>query len=412
MRLSAAFVFILVTSPAYAEQRLSLQDALKTSASGNLSLKAAERELAVLEGRAIQGGAIPNPELGGEISALPFGKSENSEGPVQKELEVAQQVELWGKRGLRRESVRAELDSARARYEALGLDVTREVKESYWRLSLAAHKVLFAEEVVRFQQRFLARTQDRFRSGQARAADLARARLEAARAASDLLVAKREQQGAQAVLSRLMGLDVRKDLAEPEHLQESVIELDESKLMEKAVAARPERRAIAALRTGAVADRALAQRLLWGPDLRAGLLYQTGQRGDGRNSWGARLGLAVPLWYRYGGERRAAAARLASLDTQSKDADQAIFLEVHQAYLDLNLAGEQIKLWKQAVDQATEAARLAEQRYLEGNVDLLVFFQARRELVAATLDYLESMRAYQAALAALERAVGTELTQR
>lgn len=329
-----------------------------------------------------------------------------------KELEVSQQVELWGKRGLRRDSARAEFDSAQARYDALGLDINREVKESYWKLSLAEHKVLFADEVVRFQQRFLARTQDRFRSGQTRAADLARARLEAARATNDLLVAKRDRQGAQAVLSRLMGTDVRQELGEADHLQEAVIELDESKLMQQALTGRPERRVIAALRSGASADRALAQRLLWGPDLRAGLLYQRGALGVGLNSWGARLGLVVPLWYQYGGERKAAAARLASLETQSKDADQAILLEVHQAYLDLNLAAEQIKLWKQAVDQATEAARLAEQRYLEGNVDLLVFFQARRELVAATLDYLESLRAYQASLAALERAVGSNLTQR
>lgn len=366
-----------------------------------------------MEGRAVQGGAIPNPEIGGSVTAVPLGSRGDSSEPTNaKELEVSQQVELWGKRGLRRESVRADLDSARARYDALGLDLSREVKEAYWKLSLAEHKVLFADEVVRFQQRFLARTQDRFRSGQSRAADLARARLEAARAASELLVAKRDRLGAQAALSRLMGLDVRQELASPEHLQEAVIALDESKLMEQALATRPERRAIAALRTGASADRALAQRLLWGPDLRAGLLYQRGALGSGLNSWGARLGLVVPLWYQYGGERKAAAARLASLETQSKDADQAILLEVHQAYLDLNLAGEQINLWKQAVDQATEAARLAEQRYLDNSVDLLVFFQARRELVAATLDYLESMRAYQAGLASLERAVGSDLIQR
>jgi outer membrane protein TolC len=99
-----------------------------------------------------------------------------------------------------------------------------------------------------------------------------------------------------------------------------------------------------------------------------------------------------------------------SLEAQAMQWEQTVTFQVHQSYTDLQLSAEQIKLWQQAVDQATEATRLAEQQYFEGEVDLLIFVQARRDLVSVTSEYLGTLKNYQVNLATLEWAVGKDLT--
>lgn len=402
-------VFLIILSlwlrPASGQETLSLKDALNKAAQSNLALLATKKELGILEGRILQAGAVQNLELEAGMAEIPF----NGSGGTTKELGAAQTFEIGGKRSLRRKVAQADLAAAQAQYGLQELDLRRRVKESYWSVSLAEDRVNFANDNLRFQQRFLARVQDRFQSGQANLADVARAKLEAARASNDLLVAEKNLKVSGANLNRLLGENIRKEQPHTEHLKEAILRLDEDKLLEQALSKRPERAAFASVMGGAEAELNLSRRLLSTPDLKTGLIYQAGEREDGRDSWGGRLGVTFPLWYHYQGERRSATARIESLKTRADDVSQGIALEIHEALLELNLSAEQIQLWKQAVDQATEAARLAEERYLEGE-DLLVFLQARRELVGATSDYLEALRNYQANLAALEAAAGVDLS--
>src|SRR5262249_6050437 len=150
----------------------------------------------------------------------------------------------------------------------------------------------------------------------------------------------------------------------------------------------------------------LANRLAWAPDLQTQFTYQKGERSDNRDSWAGGLGLVFPLWHQYRGERLSARSNLNWVRAQEKDLSEQVALEVHQAVLNIKLAQAQVHLWRGAVDRATESARLAQDRYLQGDVDLSIFFQARRDLVDATQSYVDALRNYQADLAELERAVG------
>ena len=190
------------------------------------------------------------------------------------------------------------------------------------------------------------------------------------------------------------------------------MKLDEDELIKTAGGARPEKRSVERQKEGSEADLTLAKRQIWTPDLQAQVIYQQAERNDNKDSWGGALGATLPLWNQNGGARKAATAKIDALDRQRTDVEQQISLEVHQAFLQLNLSREQIKLWNAAVDDATESARLAQQRYLEGEVDLSIFFQSRRDLVSAMLSYIDAVRDYHVNLAALERAVGVDLGKR
>lgn len=410
MRRSGGLVFaclLITTGAGRGDDLLRLPAVLDRALTGNLTLAASRRDLRTLEGRVVQAGAVPNPDAEAGVSKVD--PREPSGGGSASEASLQQTVEIWGKRGLRREVARAELEAGRARVRALERDVIRQAKEAYWDLALAQERINFSQENLGFQQRFLARIQDRFQSGQANLVDVARAKLEASRVAFEMLSARKDREDAEGRLNRLMGQDVRRALPAPEHLAATTIQLDEEVLLASAKAGRAERQALAALAGGARADLDLARRLLWAPDLKAGVRYERGERGDGRDSVAGTLGLTLPFWSQYRGERQAAGARVGVLEAQMADLDQAIALEVDQAVIKTRLSAEQVALLKESVDQATEASRLAEQRYLEGTVDLSVFIQARRDWVSAILAYLESQRNHLVNLAGLEQAVGKEI---
>lgn len=392
------------------EEVLTLKNVLDKAQKSNLTLEAARKELRILEGRLIQARAVPNPKIEGTVDQIATQDPQFSDSA--REIGVDQTIEIGNKRSLRTKISESELEAAKARYQGSVLELLRQVKESYWDYSLAEERVSFAQENLKFQQRFFARIQDRFQTGGAKLADVARDKLEVAKANNDLLVAQKNLKSAQSKLNSLMGQEIHQSLPIPQHLEENILDLKEENLQQEALQNRTERKAFTLLQQGAQAELSLSSRLLWTPDLEAGLVYQSGQRNDNRDSWGGHLGLVVPLWYRYRGERFSAKSHLESLQAHAQEIDLAISLQIRQAFLELNLSAEQIRLWRQAVDEATEAARLAEQQYLEGNADLLVFVQARRELVNVTLNYLESLRNYQANLAGLSQAVGKDLEAR
>lgn len=404
---ASLFALFGIRGLARAQEFLTPAQAVEQATRGNLALETARRELGVAEGLAIQAGAPLNPEVGAQWEGQP--KWSWAPGEASRSLGVDQTIELWGKRRLRRSSAAAQLDADRARYRVMEAEVSRRVKDAYWNLSLSRERHIFAEENLKFQQRFLGQVQDRFQTGRAKLADVSRAKLEVARATNEILVAAKEVKDSQAGLNRLLGRDPSQDIPQVEHLREPNPRLLEEDLARRALERRPERSILSALDRGAGAELSLAERLLWVPDLKAGFQLEKRKSIDGSDSWGTHVGLVFPLWYRYAGERRSASARVAAVEARKRDMEQEIRLELRKAFLEVGLSAQQVKVFREAVDQATEAARLAEQQYREGDADLLVATQARRDLVSSTQDLLSELRDYWRNLAALEQAVGEDL---
>ncbi|MBI2071232.1 MAG: TolC family protein [Elusimicrobia bacterium] len=386
---------------------LTLEAAIERAVSSNFILRAAERELEALRAVTAVAGAANNPEVGFSLEGAERGTTETAD--AVKEIGVSQTFSL-GKLALKRSLARFDYEAAKERLEALRAEIRRGVKEHYWDAALAEDRVIFAKENHRFQQRFLARIQDRFQSGQVNAADVARARLETERARNDVLLAERDVKTARARLNRLMGEPIGRIVELSEHPEEIQLTLDAVGLAREAATLRSELREIHSRTQGARIARRLAGADLWRPDLTTNFIWQRGARDDSRPSWGAGAALQVPLFNQYGGRRREARANEQAVEWRRRDVEASIEQDVLEAFWNWELAGQQVRLWRDALDQGTEAMRLAEQQYMDGEDDLLVFIAARREFVAATLEYLASLRNHHVSLALLEQAVARDLT--
>lgn len=383
---------LLVTGTASAEV-LTLTYALEETERSNLRLKAAREELGVFRGRIAQSKALPNPSVGVELE----------EG---ERIEIEQTLELPGERSLRKESAKADLAGVEALYRALEIDVLGEVRLAYYGLSLQDGRIAAARENLKSARRFLGRAEERFQSDQLPLGDVLRARVEVERARSELLTSMKERRKLAIRLNRFMGRPIRTPMEEVEPLLFQPVAIDRNVLYNHALKKRPDLRARKSQIASAAARERLAARRAWAPDLTLGLLYP---RAEGKRSVGGRIALEIPLWNRFSGERTEASSLRKALETGREDMSSAAEMAVEESILDVELAAEQVELWRKAVEQARESARLALQRYEEGKLEIVALLESRNTHRDAQQSHLKALYDHAASRAGLERAVGGDL---
>lgn len=129
------------------------------------------------------------------------------------------------------------------------------------------------------------------------------------------------------------------------------------------------------------------------------------------NNFETKLTLEVPIWL--GGKVQSAQRiaqyeyRAVSLDARRRE--EEVIKQVYQAYADAVLAKESIAVARQAVEDAKEHLRLAEQMHRVGVALLSDVLRARVYLSKAEENLEKAIRGYQVAKRGLEVVVGTNL---
>ena len=86
-------------------------------------------------------------------------------------------------------------------------------------------------------------------------------------------------------------------------------------------------------------------------------------------------------------------------------------MEVRQAFVQLDQARQEWRLWRdQIVPQATAAVEAAQDALKEDAVSLLLVLETTRQLMAARQSELDSEAQFRRAIAELERSVGRRLS--
>ena len=85
---------------------------------------------------------------------------------------------------------------------------------------------------------------------------------------------------------------------------------------------------------------------------------------------------------------------------------ETIRLEVHNAYTNLKIAEENIKITSEAIEQAKEKFLIAQVRYEEGEDTNLPVMDAQEKLTNAQVNYFDALYSYNVNKAQLEKAMG------
>ncbi|MBZ5638383.1 MAG: TolC family protein [Acidobacteriia bacterium] len=315
------------------------------------------------------------------------------------------------------------IDAASREREAAGKDVESGVDDlvlettaAYWSLVTARESARVLDEALGAFDAHLADAGNRQKFGMAARNEVLAVEVERDRASLARLDADNEVEVANANLVRLLNLppDSRFEAADP-LVAPDVLPGNVERLVEAALAARPERAALRA-RLAAAEAVVAAQRSSRYPQVNASAGYDFADPNPRilppeeafKSTWSVGVGLSLSVFD--GGRTSAAvaqaAARADAIRRQMDDLDRRIRLEVTTRHLDVRTALGAVDVASRGLESATENRRVSSDRFKAGvglSSDLL---DAETGLMRAGLDRTAALARVRLALAALDRAVG------
>jgi outer membrane protein len=292
--------------------------------------------------------------------------------------------------------------------------------ELYYSVLRAEHLLRVGEQTEQLAAGLLERAEQLHAVGAAPLSDVLKARVALSQRRLEKLTLHKGLRLAQSEITSAMGLgpleDVRvvDDFAEPPPAEE-----EESGLLAQAGDNRPLLLAARQAETSASAAVAMA-RSSGLPHLSARASYSwsdddpnydDGLLARENYQWSAGVQVSVPLFDRFSTKESVARAR-ASLQTahwETERYERQVELEVHLAFLEMQEARMKLVTAEQAVTEARESLRLAEERYRLGAGTSLDTLDAQARLSEAETSRVEALYEIKLAAARLQRAVGLTL---
>lgn len=367
------------------------------------SLKQYQASLA----RISQAKALPQPSLNFDSDFQP--KFFNFKDAGELYYGFSQSIEFPGKRYVRGKIASHESNEILSEIELLKLGIAFQVKEAFYALLLAQEKLKYAQQNLDLSQDFLQKTELKYQAGDVAKVEVLRAKVETAKAANQLRKANNEVRLAKAKLNFLLARKKYAPLAIKGQLKKTPLQLNLEQLREQAFQFRPELKRIKfSLKKESFKKK--QGYLGYFPDFELGVskhkvLGET-------TTWDVTLSFPIPLffWQPKKGEIAEAEANIESLKRGAEHLQNAISLEVEEAYMNALTAANQINLFEDEIlTQAEEVYNLFLFSYQEGEIGGIELIEARRSLMEARQSYADALFNYDLALAALEKSIGQKL---
>ncbi|MFA9460272.1 TolC family protein [Thiohalorhabdus sp. Cl-TMA] len=381
---------------------LRMEQALQRALDRNLTIRQARQQVGILRGRREHAARIvpTNPEL-----ALSAGRrSRGSEATTDIGVRISQTLFTGGKRGLHIAVAEARTGSARARLEYLQTATVARTRRAFLDLLVAKEAVTTAEEVLESARAFHEYARQRLEAGEATRLAVNTARIGSGRARAALAAARTEVSRTRVRLLQLLAADPARELRVAGNLTTRPLDLpDREKLLRRALERRSD--LAAAGRQVAAARKALklSERQLI-PNL---TVYGFYKREEGADVAGGGLSAPIPVLHRYGGEQRAARARLQQARLEEDTLRLTVRREVTRALAAYEGARQRVKALKGTVlESAAENLELVQRALKAGNVGAPAVTTARDNLLNVRRDYLDALRSLVEAGTTLERATG------
>lgn len=297
-------------------------------------------------------------------------------------------------------------------------------QEVKWRTAQAYYQMLRYNSVINVRREEISHLNEHLRNvqiqyqvGTVAMSDVLATNVQIANSQQALNSALGDYENAVANLKHLMGLPPDTDIKSEEDLDYEAYEEDEASCIEYALQHRPDgkasiyavKRAEASVSSAKSGYRPNVSAVMQGSMSGEGL-FQSNHNG-GLERWSA--GVQVS-WNVFDNQVTAAQVHQAQAaqrkaESQAREQIEVIRLEVHQAYTNLKIAEQNIKVTSAAVQQAEEQYFIAKTRYEEGVDTNLVVMDAQEKLTQARTNYYIALYTYNTSRAQLEKAMGVPI---
>jgi outer membrane protein len=307
-----------------------------------------------------------------------------------------------------------EMDTAAAhQLERTDQEILFRVVQSYYGVLLAAKQLEVADQAEKTAKSITDRSQVRYDAGLVVESDLLSAKVRLAGREQELIRVKNNLALARVQLNTAMGVPADAQYEPADLLAQRnlpAVSLPDGE--QKALSTRPDLKRIEAQQSAQQLSVAIAKSS-FGPRLNAFAGWEldkpTFLAGGGGNNWLGGIELQIDIFA--GGAKRAAlsheraaAEKIAALKQAAQD---AVRLEVRQAYYDQDASHQQIEVARAAIAQAQESLRIYENRYDGGLITITDLLGAEETARRSQADYWQAVYQYHISYANLELASGT-----
>lgn len=351
----------------------------------------------------------PSSQAGSSLNRIATGGTTNETfNNYSAGLSIQQRIFDFGQTGAALEAAREGLKARRFDEEATVENVVVNVKVAYFGLLGERHLVRVNEETVRQFEQHLLRAEGFFKIGTRPKFDVTKAEVDLTNAQLNLIRAKNAAEVARVTLANAIGLPDRPIGELEELLDFRKVEITEEEALGEALQRRPEILSLMASRRAGEASVRQAARSFF-PVL-SGIADYTyrGQEFPLIWNWDVGLNLTFPLFSGYLLKSQLAEARanLTTIEANQESLRQGILLEVRQSYLNLQEAGERVRLSALVVRQAEENLALANGRFQAGIGNSVERTDAQVLLTNARTQQIQALYDYKVDEAHLEKAMG------
>lgn len=330
----------------------------------------------------------------------------------RSELTLMQEIPFFGKRGMRGEVASSEAAVASRVGDAALLELEYQVKVGFFELARTHEvaRVLEQERALIEQMRDVSFS--RYSSGTAEQYEVLKLDMTVAQIDDQITMNEHDLAMASARLNEWIGRDAASPLPSPRWQIPGEPEIEDTAVVDSAIAHRPEVASAQAEIDAAESSRCLAGREYF-PDLVLGVQWEFGGEEDALgnqmgDSWEVLAGISLPLWI---GKRRAqsreADARAASAQHGLEAVHLRVARDVEESRHGVMSAWERLERFdREILPRAEQAFRSTEAGYRAGRADLLDYLDSERMWLGMRKEYYGVAAELGAQTAALERALG------
>ena len=385
----------------------------------NPKLAAQRQGIEISKGGVVQARLRANPSL--SVGGLKEVNGEDNRFSVGG----AVPLELFGRRARRTEVAEHKLDATQAAVADQERLLTQEVRVRFGETLAAVRNLEFVEQLLQANRKFLKLMEDRVREGAAPSLDADEVRVEVNRIDALRIDFQARAEMAMLALKEAVGIQPEEELRLKGSLERAPLSLDQARLLQIALAHRPdlaERRANEAL---ALAD-LRQQQAQAKPDATISASYERPNAGFARSAFDSTgnlrpirqtfnyavfgIEINLPLFNRNQGAIAAATAEINSARSRIAASDLGIRHEVAKNLVRHNSAQERVAVYRTGVrDQAARNLDVVRQIYTYGRIRLLDVIAEQRRYIDIETGYTDVLLDAYVARVALEQAVGTKL---
>jgi cobalt-zinc-cadmium efflux system outer membrane protein len=392
---------------------LTLDEVEKIALANNPEIQVAARQAEVLQARVPAAGALDDPFLKYQGWGIPLEQPWNYNA-AQNMFMVGQTFPWKGKRGLRTDIARSDVDQANAALQNAKLAVRIRVRKAFYDLLRTQDELRIHDQHVAIARQAIEAARIKYTVGKVPQQDILKAQIALTKLAEHLIHFEQDADVARARLNTLLGRDpttpisARGQYDVPAHLPTTAA------LEKLALASRPDLAQAQAAVEKSEQEKALAAKA-YKPDftISGGYMLMPGST-DMRNRYMIEGSINLP-WLnhrKHDAEIAEAKAKVSEQDAELAAMRNAAFGQIEEALAQARASKKLADVYKSALQPQAEATlRSTVIAYENDRTDFLNLLDSQTSVIDIDLAYFQSLGDFETRFADLELAVGTPIAR-